>query len=209
VHYASPPAPEATERYPAAPAPDAPPQYPSLHTPDAAPQYPSLHTPDAAPQYPSLPAADAAPNTGAPPANSTDAATTPWALSAGAPHDSADAATSWALTAGAPHADSADAASIRWALSAGAPPQPAVRSRAKFGLIAMIAGIVAAVFAVIPGLSFAAWIPAFVAIGLGIVGYLGGRPRAFALTGIITGGAALAVGTAVSIWFLAQLGVLG
>lgn len=109
----------------------------------------------------------------------------------------------------APHADAADAASIRWALSMGAPPQPAVNPRAKFGLIAMIVGIVAAVFAVVPGLSFAAWIPAFVAIGLGIVGYLGGRPRASALTGIITGGSALAAGTAVSIWFLVQLGVLG
>jgi hypothetical protein len=108
----------------------------------------------------------------------------------------------------APHTDQPDATSIRWALSAGTPPQPAVNPRAKFGLIAMIVGIVAAVFAVIPGLSFAAWIPAFVAIAFGIVGYLGGRPRAFALTGIIAGGAALAVGTAVSIWFLTQLGVL-
>lgn len=105
-------------------------------------------------------------------------------------------------------ADAADAASLRWSFGSAAAPTP-VNPRAKFGLIAMILGIVAAAFAVIPGVSFAAWIPAFVAIALGIIGYLGGKPRAFALTGIITGGAALAVGTGVSIWLLIQLGALG
>ena len=124
------------------------------------------------------------------------------------PYAPAYSARQYAPPPAPPHTDEPDATSIRWALSAGTPPQPAVNPRAKFGLIAMIVGIVAAVFAVIPGLSFAAWIPAFVAIAFGIVGYLGGRPRAFALTGIIAGGAALAVGTAVSIWFLTQLGVL-
>jgi hypothetical protein len=104
--------------------------------------------------------------------------------------------------------DSADAATIRWALGS-SPTAPATNRRAKFGLVAMILGIVAAVFAVIPGLSFAAWVPAFVAIALGIIGYLGGKPRAFALAGIIAGGAALAVGTGVSIWFLIQLGQFG
>ena len=98
-----------------------------------------------------------------------------------------------------------DAASIRWALGNSAPGQPVGNPRAKFGLIAMIIGIVAVVFAIIPGLSLAAWLPAFVAIGLGIVGYLGGRPRTFALVGIVTGGVALAVGTGVSIWFLTRL----
>ncbi|MGA0567940.1 hypothetical protein ACO2Q7_11445 [Rathayibacter sp. KR2-224] len=100
-----------------------------------------------------------------------------------------------------------DAASIRWALRDVAPAQPGNR-RARLGLIAMIAGIVAAVFAVVPGLSLLAWVPAFVAIGLGIASYLGGRPRGYALAGIIEGGAALAAGTGVSIWFLVQLGAL-
>jgi hypothetical protein len=104
------------------------------------------------------------------------------------------------------HPDAADATTIRWSLSAAAPAPPQGNPRARFGLVAMIVGIVAAVFAVVPGLSLAAWIPAFGAIALGIVGYLGGRPRGFALSGIIVGGAALAVATAVSIWFLTQLG---
>ena len=45
-------------------------------------------------------------------------------------------------------------------------------------------------------------------IGLGIASYVGGRPRGYALAGIIEGGAALAAGTGVSIWFLVQLGAL-
>lgn len=110
-------------------------------------------------------------------------------------------------SAATPQYPTPDAASIRWALSNDQPQQP-VRRHPHFGLVSMIAGIAAAVFAVIPGLSLAAWIPAFVAIPLGIVAFLGGRPRGFALAGIITGGAALAVGTAVSIWFIVQLGVL-
>lgn len=105
-------------------------------------------------------------------------------------------------------AEGANAATIRWALNEAAPAAPAKNPRARFGLIGMILGIVAAVFAIVPGLSLAAWVPAFVGIGLSIVGYLGGKPRGFALAGIITGGAALAVGTAVSIWFLTQLAPL-
>lgn len=101
-----------------------------------------------------------------------------------------------------------DAASIRWALGNDQPVH-APNRRARFGLISMIVGIAAVVFAIIPGLSFAAWVPAFVAIAFGIVAFLGDRPRTFALAGIITGGASLAVGTAVSIWFLVQLGTLG
>ncbi|GAB3395265.1 hypothetical protein GCM10027568_27090 [Humibacter soli] len=107
----------------------------------------------------------------------------------------------------APRYPTPDATSIRWALSSDQPQQP-VRRHPHFGLVSMIVGIAAAVCAIIPGLSLAAWIPAFVAIPFGIVAFLGGRPRGFALTGIITGGAALAVGTAVSIWFIVQLGVL-
>ncbi|MHA7984564.1 MntP/YtaF family protein [Rathayibacter sp. CAU 1779] len=104
--------------------------------------------------------------------------------------------------------DPADAATIRWALGDSAPARPAPNPRARFGVIAMIAGIVAAVFSFLPILSFAAWIPAFAAIAFGIISYLGGKPRAFALTGIIAGGAALAVGTGVSIWYLVTWGTL-
>ncbi|NNC12751.1 hypothetical protein HII28_12790 [Planctomonas sp. JC2975] len=104
--------------------------------------------------------------------------------------------------------DSADAATIRWALGDSTPARPAANRRARFGVIAMIAGIIAAVFSFLPILSFAAWVPAFAAIAFGIISYLGGKPRAFALTGIIAGGAALAVGTGVSIWYLVMWGTL-
>ncbi|GAB3794417.1 hypothetical protein GCM10028798_01020 [Humibacter antri] len=186
-----------------APLADVPPAYarpaevpPAYARPAYAPRSdvpPTYATGYSAPQY-APPAAPSTPDASAPPEQPQ--------------FDPARTTTDAASHSDAPHTDSADAATIRWALSAGAQPQPENNPRARFGLIAMIVGIVAAVFAVIPGLSFAAWIPAFVAIGFGIVGYLGGRPRAFSLTGIIAGGAALAVGTAVSIWFLAQLGVL-
>ncbi len=111
-------------------------------------------------------------------------------------------------SAAAATAPGADAASIRRALG-DAPAWPgsartgSVHSR--FGLVAVVVGVVAAVFAVVPGLSLAAWAPAFVAIGFGIAGYLRGRPRGLALAGIILGGAAAAIGTAVSIWFVLQL----
>jgi len=109
--------------------------------------------------------------------------------------------------AASPQYPTPDATSIRWALNSDQPQQP-VRRHPHFGLVSLIVGIAAAVFAVIPGLSLAAWIPAFVAIPFGIVAFLGGRPRGVAIAGIITAGAALAVGTAVSIWFIVQLGVL-
>jgi hypothetical protein len=102
------------------------------------------------------------------------------------------------------YAAAPDASSIRWSLGAPVAP-PRTNPRARLGLVATIVGIVACVLAIIPGASLAAWVPAFVAIALGIVSFLGGRPRSLALAGIITGGAALVVGTAVSIWFLVAL----
>jgi hypothetical protein len=158
--------------------------------------------PFAPPTAPPAYVSDGVPATYAPPAY----AAPPTQLPPPGSHPQPFPGDAWAPAA--QYADSADAATIRWALNDNAPAAPVSNPRAKFGLIAMIVGIAAAVFAVIPGLSFAAWVPAFAAIALGIVGYLGGKPRGFALTGIIVGGAALAVATAISIWFLTQLGVL-
>ncbi|WP_123339142.1 MULTISPECIES: DUF4190 domain-containing protein [unclassified Curtobacterium] len=63
----------------------------------------------------------------------------------------------------------------------------------------MVLGIVAALMAVIPGLSFAAWLFAVPAIILGIIGLRKrGLPHGRALAGLIEGGAALVVAIAVS-----------
>ncbi|NEM90877.1 hypothetical protein [Galbitalea soli] len=64
----------------------------------------------------------------------------------------------------------------------------------------MIVGIVAAVFAIVPGFSFIAFIPAFTAIALGIVGLVRrharrGRP----LSGVVLGGVSLLVAVVVSV----------
>ena len=109
-------------------------------------------------------------------------------------------------------AGEADAASIRWSFGEGRPDPSAANTaggfRSRFGLIAMVVGIVAVVFAVIPGVSYASGIPALVAVGFGIAGFLRGRPRGFALAGIILGGAALAVGTAFTIGHIVQSAAL-
>ena len=56
------------------------------------------------------------------------------------------------------------------------------------GLAALIVGIVAFLFAVIPVLSFVAWLPALVAIGLGIAGLVvKNKKRVTALIGLILG----------------------
>lgn len=169
------------------------------------------------PSTPALPQASFAPSAPAPswpapsaPERSAPATGAPLSgsLATAAPFaPGVPAGDAYATPAFHPQYPAPDAASIRWAL--GTQPLATTSNRhGRFGLTAMIVGIVAVVFAIIPGLSFAAWLPAFAAIAFGIVGFLGGHPRAFALTGIITGGAALAVGTAVSIWFLVQLGAL-
>lgn len=183
----------------------------TLATPTVAAPVTSSFAPPTSRAYPQttsyLPPAQyaPAPDTAAPAAGVAEAAVADAAVAGAAV---ADAAVQDAPRPAAGGADAADATSIRWALGP-TPAPPATNPRAKFGLVAMILGIVAAVFAVIPGLSFAAWLPAFVAIAFGIVGYLGGKPRGSALAGIITGGAALAVGTGMSIWLLALWGVIG
>ncbi len=68
------------------------------------------------------------------------------------------------------------------------------------GLAALITGIVALVLAVIPFLSFIAWIPALVAIGLGIAGLVvKNKKRLTALLGLILGCLAILVGIVVSV----------
>jgi hypothetical protein len=63
----------------------------------------------------------------------------------------------------------------------------------------MVLGIIAAVMAVLPGVSFGAWLFAVPAIILGIIGMRkAGAPRGRALAGLIEGGAALVVAIAVS-----------
>ncbi|HOT34490.1 MAG TPA: hypothetical protein PLW15_08595, partial [Rhodoglobus sp.] len=81
------------------------------------------------------------------------------------------------------------------AAAVGAPPK-----RSRLPLAALIVGIVAIVFAIIPGLSFVAFLPALTALGLGIAGLISKAPaRGMALTGVILGPLALLVGIVVSV----------
>jgi len=71
----------------------------------------------------------------------------------------------------------------------------------------MIAGIVAIVSAIIPGLSFVAWIPAIAAIVLGVIALMKKTPRrGRALTGVILGPIAWIMAIVVSVGFIAGLG---
>lgn len=68
------------------------------------------------------------------------------------------------------------------------------------GVAALIVGIVALVLAVIPVVSFAAFLPALAAIVLGIVGLvLQGRRRGTAVAGLVLGGVALLVAIVISV----------
>ncbi len=79
--------------------------------------------------------------------------------------------------------------------------------RSPLALWAMIAGIVAIVSAVIPGLSFVAWIPAIAAIVLGVIALIKKTPRrGQALTGVILGPIAWLVAIIVSVGAIAGLG---
>jgi len=84
---------------------------------------------------------------------------------------------------------------------------PVAKPRSPLALWAMIAGIVAIVSAVIPGLSFVAWIPAIAAIVLGVVALIKKTPRrGQALTGVILGPIAWLVAIIVSVGAIAGLG---
>ena len=74
------------------------------------------------------------------------------------------------------------------------------------GLAALIVGIVGLVCAVLPLMSFLAWFPGLIAIGLGITGVvLADRKRVAAIMGIILGTLALAVGSIFSVGSIAVL----
>lgn len=82
---------------------------------------------------------------------------------------------------------------------AAAPAGPA-KAKNGLGLAALIVGIVAFIFAVIPFLSFVAWVPALVAIGLGIAGLVvKNKKRVSAVAGLALGALAIIVGIVVSI----------
>lgn len=89
-------------------------------------------------------------------------------------------------------------------VAAAAPTPPAPRSA--LGLWAMIAGIVALVSALAPGLSFVAWMPAIAAIVLGVIALARKTSRrGQALTGVILGPIAWIVAIAVSVGAIAGL----
>lgn len=101
-----------------------------------------------------------------------------------------------------PTAAPAEAADTVAAAAASAPPAP----RSALTLWAMSAGIVAIVSAVIPGLSFVAWIPAIAAIMLGVIALVRKTSRrGQALTGVILGPIAWIVAIAVSVGAIAGL----
>lgn len=80
----------------------------------------------------------------------------------------------------------------------------AVKQNNGVGLAALITGAVALLFAIIPILSFIAWVPSIAAIVLGIVGLvLKNRKRAFAWTGLGLGVVAWLVAIFVSLASLA------
>lgn len=84
------------------------------------------------------------------------------------------------------------------------PPPPGSKSKSGLTLASLIVGIVAMVCAVIPGLSFIAFLPALAALGLGIAGLVSKAPgRGNALTGVILGPVALLVAIIVSIGAIA------
>jgi len=89
------------------------------------------------------------------------------------------------------------------AAATAAPAKP----KSPLALWAMIAGIVAIVSAIVPGLSFVAWIPAIAAIVLGVMALIKKTPRrGQALTGLILGPIAWIVAIIVSVGAIAGLG---
>jgi hypothetical protein len=80
------------------------------------------------------------------------------------------------------------------------PTPPPATPKSGLTLAALIVGIVAIVCAIIPGLSFIAFLPALTALGLGIAGLVSKAPgRGKALTGVILGPIALVVAISVSL----------
>lgn len=91
----------------------------------------------------------------------------------------------------------------------GASPEAALspKPRSALALWAMIAGIVAMVSAIIPGLSFVAWIPAIAAIALGVIALMKKTPRrGQVLTGVVLGPIAWLMAIVVSVGLIAGIG---
>ncbi|WP_022886179.1 hypothetical protein [Glaciibacter superstes] len=88
-----------------------------------------------------------------------------------------------------------------------APLAPAPK-KSKLGTTALVLGIVAVVFAVIPGLSFLAWLPALAAIGLGIatIASKSIARKGKGISGVVLGGLGFIVAIVASVSFLASLG---
>ena len=87
------------------------------------------------------------------------------------------------------------------------PVEPGVKQNNGVGLAALIVGIVALVFAIIPVVSFIAWLPALAAIVLGIVGLvLKGRKKLLAGLGLGLG--VVAWGVAIIVSIVSALGVV-
>lgn len=81
-----------------------------------------------------------------------------------------------------------------------APTSTAAKQKSPVGLAALIVGAVAFVFAIIPVLSFIAWLPAVAAIVLGIIGLVQkNRIRTFAWIGLALGVVAWIIAIIVSI----------
>jgi hypothetical protein len=86
------------------------------------------------------------------------------------------------------------------------PAPPALAKSGGLSLAALIVGIGAAVSAFIPGLSFATWAPAGVAIVLGIITLVSHRPtRGRGIAAIVLGAVAWLVAIIVSVVFIAAL----
>ena len=80
------------------------------------------------------------------------------------------------------------------------PATPPTRTGNGLGVAALIIGILALITAILPFLSFVAWVPAIIAIGLGIAGLVQkGKPKATAAIGLIAGVLAIIIGLVVSL----------
>lgn len=87
-------------------------------------------------------------------------------------------------------------------------PAPApVVGKSRLGIWALVLGIIAMVFAVIPGLSFIAGMPALAALTVGIIALVRRTPRrGKPITGVVLGGSALIVSIVVSASFASTVG---
>jgi len=92
----------------------------------------------------------------------------------------------------------AEPADVLAADGAAAGIRPSSKQHDRVGLAALVVGVVALLLDAVPGLILVAWLPALVALGLGIAGLLRrNRPRWVAAVGVALGAAALVISTVV------------